>query len=188
MEGKMFNLIEVKIPYEPNKRLGHAIDTAMGQSDDWVLILDHDVFIGLNPYWYDICLDAINKVGHKAGWITCLTNQIGCPLQKLEYRSNNINDHFELAESIYKKNKGKILDITERAKKWKLSGFFILTHVEAYNDIKNKFGIPGDKFIGWDNYYNDRLIEAGYTLHLMQDLYVFHGYRRLWKKEKWGLA
>lgn len=191
--------IDTRIPFEPGKRLGLAINRAMETVEDWCLILDHDVFISLNPFWYQICQNAINEVGEDAGWITCCTNQIGCPLQKADYSiekgdynyrkdydSKDMNMHFALAEELYKNNKGKIKDITEIAKRWKLSGFFILTRREVYDEAKEIFGFKDDKFIGWDNYYSDRLIELGYKLYLMQDLYVFHGYKRLWKNEEWG--
>lgn len=191
--------IDVRIPWEPGKKLGFAINRMMDTVEDWALILDHDTFISLNPHWYEICLNAIKKVGHNAGWITCTTNQIGCPLQKADYNhavkdynyskkfdTNSMGSHFELGERIYKENKGQVLDITEQAKKWKLSGMFILTHKKAYNDVKEKFGLPDDKFLGWDNYYNDRLLELDYKMYLMQDLYIYHGYKRLWKNEDWG--
>ena len=191
--------IDVKIPWQPGKKLGYAINRAMETVQSWVLILDHDVFLSLNPYWYDICINAIKKVGQTAGWITCTTNQIGCPLQKAdynhakkdynyssEYDTHDFRRHFELSEEIYKRNKGKVLDITDQARRWKLSGFFILTNAHVYYHVKKKFGLPNDKFLGWDNYYNDRILELGYKIFLMQDLYVFHGYKRLWKNKEWG--
>jgi len=192
--------IDVKIPWEPNKRLGYAINRAMDTVEDNVLILDHDVFLSLNPHWYQICQNAIDTLKDKKwGWITCITNQIGCPIQKAdysiekgdfnyskEYDKNDMNKHFELAEMLYNKNKGKIEDITKIAERWKLSGMFILTNKKAYDDVKKEHGFPNDKFIGWDNYYNDRLLQLGYSLHLMKDLYVYHGYKRLWKNGTWG--
>jgi len=193
------SFIDVKIPFEPGKRLGYAISRAMETVEDWVLILDHDVLVSLNPYWYQICQRAINEVGEDAGWITCVTNKIGCPLQKADYSieggdyrynkdydSRTMDMHFALAEELYKNNCGKIKDITEIAKRWKLSGFFILTRKKVYMDVKEKCGLPDDKFLGWDNYYNDRLLALGYKLYLMQDLYVYHGYKRLWKNTDWG--
>lgn len=191
--------IDVRIPYEPGKRLGYAINRMMETVEGWCVILDHDVFLSLNPHWYEICQNAIKQVGEDAGWITCCTNKIGCPLQKADYSieksdynyrkdydSTSMDMHFALAEELYKNNKGKIKDITEIAKRWKLSGLFILTHRDVYDCIKNRHGFPDDKFLGWDNYYSDRLIEEEYKLYLMQDLYVYHGYKRLWKNSDWG--
>ena len=191
--------IDVKIPWEPGKKLGYAINRSMDTVDGWVLILDHDVFLSLNPLWYKICQNAIEKVGNDAGWLTCSTNAIGCPLQKADFShkqmeflyskrfdSSNMNDHFNIAQEIYRKHQGEVIDITESAKRHKLSGLFILTHKTVYDRVKSMFGFPDNKFLGWDNYYNDRLIDLGYRLYLMKDLYVYHGYKRLWKKEEWG--
>jgi len=181
--------IETIVPYEPNYQLGFAITRAMQKIDNWVLILDQDVFLSLNPHWYNICLAAIEKYGYSAGWITCVTNAIGCPLQKARHEkmgSDCMAHHFQIAEDIYKANKGKTVDITEESKHWRLSGLFILTHKKAYFDVKEKFGIPDNKFIGWDNYYNLRLVVLGYKIISMQDLYVYHGYKRLWKNAEWG--
>jgi len=191
--------IDVKIPFEPGKKLGYAVNRAMETVEGWVLILDHDVFLSLNPFWYQICLNAIAAVGHNAGWITCSTNAIGCPLQKADFSlkkmeflfnkkfdSSNMNDHFSLAQEIYREHQGKVINITEEARRHKLSGLFILTHKNVYDRVKNKFGMPDSKFIGWDNYYNDRILELDYQIYLMKDLYVYHGYKRLWKNESWG--
>ena len=191
--------IDVRIPWEPGKRLGFAINRAMDTVRDWVLILDHDVFLSLNPNWYEICQNAIEKVGHGAGWITCTTTNIGNPSQKAAFNidpndfpympnfgTTDIDMHFKLAQDIYRANKGKVVDITELSKKRKLSGFFILTHKTAYEKVKKNYGLPDDKFLGWDNYYADRLMNCGYKLYIMKDLYVWHGYRRLWKNPSWG--
>lgn len=190
-------MIEVKIPFAPKEQLGYAVSKCMETVEDWVLILDHDVFLSLNPHWYDICEKAIKKVGHKAGWITCYTNNIGCPIQKLKAKAGYEDDmgyHYSQAEDVYTvwnardDSKDYITDITEAAKRWKLSGFFILTHKAAYNTVKEKFGLPDNKFIGWDNYYSDRLLDCGYKMYRMDDLYVYHGYKRLWKNKEWGMG
>ena len=173
--------IDVRIPWEPGKRLGFAINRAMDTVRDWVLILDHDVFLSLNPNWYEICQNAIEKVGHRAGWITCTTTNIGNPSQKAAFNidpndfpympnfgTTDIDMHFKLAQDIYRANKGKVVDITELSKKRKLSGFFILTHKTAYEKVKKNYGLPDDKFLGWDNYYADRLMNCGYKLYIMK--------------------
>jgi len=197
MDSKIF--IDVKIPFEPGKKLGYAINRAMNTVDGWVLILDHDVFLSLNPLWYQICQAAIEAVGYDAGWITCSTNAIGCPLQKADFSikqmeflfnkkfdSSNMNDHFALAQEIYREHQGEVINITAEARRHKLSGLFVLTHRNVYDRVKHMFGIPDNKFLGWDNYYNDRVIELGHQIYLMKDLYVYHGYKRLWKNGVWG--
>ena len=94
--------IDVRIPWEPGRRLGYACNRMMKTVEDWVLILDWDVLL-LNVNWYDMCLKAIEKVGHNAGLISFLTKRIGCPLQKagvlktpiiLQYTWNMLNDFY----------------------------------------------------------------------------------------------
>ena len=181
--------LTTRIPYEPGKMLGYAYKKEMETVKDWCLFVDHDVFLSLNPFWNDICRNAIEQVGHTAGLITCYTNAIGCPLQKIPTvpsLKDDMNYHFALAEKVYSRNKGQVIDITDEAKKWKLSGMFILTHKEAFQKVLSLYDLPDNKFLGFDNYYGDRLRECGYRLYRMNDLYVYHGYKRLWKNGTWG--
>jgi len=184
--------LTTRIPYYPGKRLGGAYLNEITTVKDWVLFLDHDVFLSLNPYWNDICRSAIERVGHKAGWITCKTNRIGCPLQKAKDIPKGMDDmawHFKYAEELYKRNKGLITECTD-IEGWKFSGFFILTSKEAFTKVKvlstGSKALPENKFIGFDNWYYDRLIECGFKTYIMEDLYVYHGYKRLWKDGSWG--
>jgi len=191
--------IETIVPYEPEKKLGYAIKRAFKKVENWALVLDHDVFVSLNPLWYEICMNAISKMWYQAGWIACSTNQIGCPLQKADYNfeienynyskkydTNDMTNHFEIAEKIYKERKGQIKDITEQAKKHPLSGFFMLTHKQTFDEVMSKFDLSDNKFIGFDTWYCARLIDLGYKIYIMRDLYVYHGYKRLWKNKEWG--
>ena len=184
--------IETIIPFEPRQRLGFALKRAFEKVDDWALVLDHDVFLSLNPLWYEICLNAIKKLGYQAGWITCYTNNIGCPLQKNHLHgadsaeSTDMKYQFYIAEDLYKKNRGQILDITNEIKKHPLSGFFMLTHRQAFDRVMEQFELKDDKFIGFDTWFSARLVELGYKIYIMQDLYVYHGYKRLWKNKEWG--
>jgi len=181
--------LTTRIPYEPEKMLGYAYKTEMETVKDYVIWLDHDVLIGLNPLWNDICRNAIEQVGNDAGIITCYTNRIGCPLQKMptvETKKDDLNYHFELAEKVYKTNKGKITDITDDAKRWKISGFFILTSKKVFSKVAAMYDLPDSKFLGFDNWYGQRVIDLGYKIYRMDDLYVLHTYKRLWKNGTWG--
>lgn len=169
--------IDVRIPWEPGRRLGYACNRMMKTVEDWALILDWDVML-LNVNWYDICLSAINKVGHDAGLISCVTNRIGCPLQKQPcHDTDDLAYHYTLADEVAKTHAGILEDVTDKPNK--LSGLFFLTHREAWDKVG---GVPDEKFIGMDNFYHDRIKEAGYHVYIMRDLYVFHNYRRQWKQ------
>lgn len=169
--------IDVRIPWEPGKRLGYAFNRMMKTVEDWVLVLDWDVLL-LNVNWYDMCMKAIEDVGHKAGIITCLTNRIGCPLQKAHVSpmDDDIGNHVKFAQQQYEWCNNIMVDVTGES--WKVSGMFVLTHREAYEKVGP---VPDDKFLGLDNWYGDRLKEAGYRIFIMHGLYVFHNYRRQWK-------
>lgn len=169
--------IDVRIPWEPGKRLGFAFNRMMQTVSGWVLILDWDVAL-LNINWYDICLKTIEKVGDNAGLISCLTNRIGCLLQKAKDCPSNddIESHRIYAKALELQSRNYIIDVT--GEQWKLSGMFFLTNKKVYEKIGP---VPNDKFIGLDNWYHDRVKEAGYKIYIMTNLYVYHGYKRLWK-------
>ncbi len=171
--------IDVRIPWEPGKRLGYAFNRMMETVAGWVLVLDWDV-LQLDINWYDKCLNAIKVVGDDAGLISCVTNRIGCPLQKSHSDKNNsnIDYHLGFSKSLSDRYTGIIEDVTEH--KWKLSGFFFLTNKSVYEKIGP---VPDDRFVGLDNWYHDRVKEAGYRIYIMHDLYVFHNYKRQWKKQ-----
>lgn len=170
--------IDVRIPYEPGKALGYSCNRALETVEDWVLILDHDVFL-VNPHWYDISLRAIETVGHAAGFITCVTNAIGCPLQRAHVgNSQDMDFHLQTAMEIETAQSGIVEEIN--GTRHVFSGFFILTHKKAWLDA----GGFENKFIGMDNAYHRAVVRAGYKAYVMRDLYVYHRYKRLWKKEE----
>ena len=172
--------IDVRIPWDDKRRLGFAINRAMETVEDWVLILDSDV-LPITPVWYHIALDTIARVGHEAGWITCYTNKIGSPLQKAPGcpKGENMDEHFQYAKQLYLERKDSIIEPSHP--KFKYSGFFMLTHKEAFNKVTSQFDLPENKFLGYDNWYFDRLKNCGYKTYLMESVYFYHSYRRLWK-------
>jgi GT2 family glycosyltransferase len=177
--------IDVYIPYEPCSRLGRAYNRAMEQSKDWVLFLDHDLFL-CNPNWYDICLDAIKKIGKRAGWITCMTNNIPANYQRADIIMSGVPENNDLVQHI---NYAKRLDkqfngIYEEAKEsgGKLPdfcGYFILTHKEAWQKAG---GFKDDFYV--DCWYGWALYKAGYKLIRIPGLYVYHLGNE--KKKLWG--
>jgi len=170
--------IDVRIPWEPGKRLGFACNRMFKTVDDWGLILDWDVTL-LSLDWYDKCVAAIEAAGDNAGLISCMTNRIGCPLQKLALsghvrNSDDLQIHYGISDTL---PRGALIeDVTNSSHK--LSGLFFLTRRGVWDAVG---GVPDDKFIGMDNYYHDRVRAAGYRIFIIKNLYVFHGYRRVWK-------
>jgi glycosyltransferase involved in cell wall biosynthesis len=172
--------VPVVIAYAPQQKIGYAYNREMAYIDDWVVFIDYDVML-LNPHWYDICLNAIQKVGHDAGWITCYTNRIGNQNQALSIDNINSHDikyHQLIAKKMYDTKRGKILDLT--SKPGELSGMFILTNKKAWKVVG---GFKEEGFYGIDNDYSRKLKAAGFHLYLMQDLYVYHSYFRFVMKD-----
>lgn len=175
--------IQAGIPWEPGRRLGAAVNRYMETVSDWALILDWDVSL-VNLRWYDICLEHIGRLGPTAGLLSCVTNRIGCPIQRapgVDTATDDMEYHRRFALDIERAHAGQAEDVTDG--RWKLSGLFFLTHRSVWDKIKPA---PAGKFIGFDNWYHDRVQEAGYRIYVMRDLYVYHGYRRQWKTDRAG--
>jgi glycosyltransferase involved in cell wall biosynthesis len=163
------------IPHLPGKALGEAYNYAMESvNDDWILFIDRDVLI-LNPNWYDLSIEAIKEHGKEAGWITCLTNRIGCHWQRPETYGlivDKTNDDIKYHMRIAKECESKFEDSKYHYPTYApLSGHFILTNKEAW---KSAQGFA----LGWgcDNAYDKDLRGAGYKLVVMKQLYVYHMY------------
>lgn len=170
------------IPWAPERRLGEAYNYFMGRVEDWGLVLDWDVAL-VNVHWYDLCLAAI-AANPDAGLITCLTNRIGCPLQKAPDApaSDNIEEHRSYAYLRQRDHDARVLDYTDQ-QRWWLSGFFYLIRRRVWDEIAPA---PPEKFLGLDNWIHARIRERGHPILVMQGLYVYHRYGRDWKHEQGG--
>lgn len=167
--------LPVVIVYAPQQRVGYAYNREMGRIEDWVIFIDYDVLL-LNPYWYPICVNAIEQVGKDAGWITCYTNRIGCRHQALgieHVENHDIKYHNEIAKRMYATRRGRIRDLTD--KPGHLSGMFIMTNKRAWRAVG---GFKEEGFYGIDNDYCRRLRQKGFRIYQMEDLYVYHAYLR----------
>lgn len=169
--------IDVRIPYEPNGKLCTACNRIMETTQaPWVLILDHDVYL-CNPFWYQICLHTVSKIGYKAGWITCVTNNIANGKQLapgVNRKTDDLIYHINFGAEIWKKNGLSVKRVSGN-----LSGLFILTHKQAWLDAGGFKSRGGNEMCVDTNYAKD-LQEAGYKLYVMTGLYVYH----YWKVRK----
>jgi len=168
-----------KIEGQSRTNIGEAYNRLMKTVDDWVCFLDHDI-LQLNPSWYYMCLSAIERVGHTAGWITGVTNAIACPNQLCADapKNQNIEFHMKFAKQQYKKFGDHLHLIDPKKCGLEFSGFMILTHKQAWE----KTGGFMDGFLGVDNNYFRRVTGAGYKTYVMPGLYMYHTYglKKLW--------
>jgi GT2 family glycosyltransferase len=178
------------IPYEPARRIGTAYNKECAALDagDWIIFIDFDVMI-MNPYWPEICNDAIEKHGHLVGLFTCFTNRIGCRLQvappvagftpqngNWDHKLTNTYDimwHFKYSKDLYDRNRGRVVDMTKA--KGRFSGFFLVTSKKVWEKVG---GFKTDSFFHVDVDYYDKVKKAGYHTALIADLYCFHMYQR----------
>lgn len=170
--------IEIKIPWGKDGNLGAAYNRLMRTVDDWVCFLDHDI-LQLNPNWYHMCLDAVTKVGHSAGWITGTTNAIACSLQHKPTapRNHNLMAHMDFAKQQYNTH-GNKLELIAPKVPLPFSGFMILTHREAWQETGGFI----DGFLGVDNDYYKKIEGLGYDRYVMPGLYMYHIYGA---KKRW---
>jgi len=183
------NMIEAKIPYGLNGDLAGAYNSNMeSAATNWVLLMDQDVFL-CNPYWYEMCIEAINFVDNsKVGLITCTTSFLdthkgpkirSCQIPDREVGTSNIEEHIDLAKELYQKHGIKLQKVTS----YKIAGFFMLVNKSIWEEVKFKSINTGVQGIDWN--FCKRLLDQGYQIYEMPGLYVFHrrGMRKMnWKK------
>ena len=129
-----------------------------------------------------MCLNAVDTLGHRAGWITGMTNAIACPAQLSTDapKGDNIMAHMQHAKKLYTKHGNTIKLIDHETIRIPFSGFMILTHKKAWEEA----GGFDDGFLGVDNYYFNKLTHAGYKTYVMPGLYMYHIYHN---KRQWNV-
>lgn len=178
--------IDIIVPWGIDGNLGGAYNRSMRECvKDWVCFMDHDI-LQLNPNWYKMIVDAVNLLGHKAGWITGTTNAIACVNQiyKEAPATDDIVSHMKFAKYIYTKHQNTIIEVnpddsTKLGCLQLFSGFLIVTHKKAWEAV----GGFKNGFLGVDNEYCKALRRHNYGLFVLPGLYMYHLYRTkmIWK-------
>jgi len=169
--------ITTYIPYGINENLANAYNQCILAADtEWVLLLDHDVFISLNPKWYEMCLKAIENVDDSVGMITCLEyGRNGFDIEGPN--SDCLEVHIEYAREVYKKYGNTLVEADDS----KMAGFFML--VRKSLNKKYPFLSMGKGVNKIDHNFCKRIMEDDYKIMIMKGLYVYH--RRGVRKLKW---
>jgi GT2 family glycosyltransferase len=165
--------IDVMIPYEPGGKLGWDYNRIMKEAKhDWVLLLDHDVFLSLNPNWYHICQQVIENEKN-VGIFTCKTNAHHSNTGQQDPdapESNDILEHIEFSRKIWDRYQYSCSDMG------KISGFFMLVNKIAWQKAG---GFPGKAMFKEDWGFSRKVKQAGYRLSLINGLYVYHLKKRI---------
>ena len=171
-------MIDVRIPYSTERNLGDAYNRAIQSSEsNWVLLLDHDVFLALSPRWYEICIHTISK--HNPALASCWTCKTGSALPWIAYQdspdSTDIQDHVQTAQRIYNQYQMSVTEIE------KVTGFFMLINKSVWKSVGG-FPAKGISQEDWD--YSKKLTDAGHKIFRMDGMYVYHHKARSWLKTK----
>ena len=176
--------IDVYIPYALDGNLAECYNDIMAESlSEWVLIVEHDVFLACNPHWYEMCVVAVEKAPTNMGLITCVTSSRkirDLRPQGATFRRpgcDDLNEHVKMAKRNYKKHGNEI----EVHNTKYMAGFFMLVRKTAWRKVK--FEDQGKGVHKVDHAFCKALMEAGYTIGVMKGLYVYH--RRKVRELKW---
>lgn len=165
--------IDVRIPYEPGGRLGQDYNRIMATTPcEWVLFLDHDVMLALNPHWYHLCQRAIEQ--RRFGLATCWTNAPHSNTgQQWISGAETIDEHRQIARNVHSQYGYALTDLD------KASGFFMLVNKQAWSAVG---GFPGVGMFREDWQFCAKLRRAGWAIVRIDGLYVYHAKHR---QESW---
>jgi len=177
--------IEVKIPFDQNCQLASAYNRALSEgTSEWVLFLDHDVFLCCNPHWYQMCVIAIKSLESdpKAVSIGCIAGGETHKRGRADVlsRSDSIGEHIKLAQKAYNDHGNKLVRLEKH-----VTGFFLLLNRKIALEIgfrQQRLGRIGNIDID----FGERALAAGYHNYLMRGLHVYHR-RRISKMNKYTL-
>jgi len=164
--------VDVHIPFDENNRLALAYNRALANSKaDWVLFLDHDVFL-CNPLWYEMCLHAIKTlevVDPKTACVTCVCGGERHKRTMKEHGSpeTDIEKHIMYSKNLYKKFGTSLIQLQEHA-----AGFFLLLNRKialkiGFRQVKNSIN-------NIDQDFGQQVLKAGFHIYQMSGLYVYH--------------
>lgn len=160
------------IPYDIGGNLGREYNSIMqNTTHEWIGFADHDLFFA-NPQWYLMFSHAIKNLPD-AGFISCKTNRVGCPLQKAgAERNNDIEYHRRRAKELHTEYWNDYEDVTQS--QFVPSGLVFVTSRKAWQEVG---GFRESGIIGVDTNYVNKLKRAKYKIIILRGLYVFHWYR-----------
>jgi hypothetical protein len=144
----------------------------LNTDEEWVGFQDHDKMF-LNHHWHGLFESAIKKADNP-GLITCMTNRVGCPLQRVsnvDRYNHDIFYHRRVAENKHNEFGDELIDITDS--QFNPSALVFTTSKKAWKHV----GGFDNGFLGVDTKYAGRLKKAGYKIYMMPGLYVYHWYR-----------
>lgn len=170
----MSNKVFFTSAWDNTKNVGKYYNEFMGKlnADEYACITDADVMLELTHDYGTIIYNYIDK--YPDAVLTCRTNRIGCPWQKLEnipINNHNIDFHREIA----RRQRSKCYTVKDGSKEtFPFSGFFMLIKKAIWEEV-GKF--KEDGMLGIDNDFFFKLQQHNKRILVMEGLYVYHQYR-----------
>ena len=161
--------IDVKVPYEPGKKLAFAYNRALSETTaPWVLLLDHDISL-VNPQWYEVCLQVIERLKDtRVGLITCVTSGKTRAFQQSSFtNTDRMEYHIKKALQVYEQYGNQVIKVNTT-----ITGFFMLVKRAVWEQVKFKDMGHGVNKVDID--FSSRVLRAGYSIYVMKGLYVYH--------------
>jgi cellulose synthase/poly-beta-1,6-N-acetylglucosamine synthase-like glycosyltransferase len=162
-------------PYSQEKKIGKALNefcSIVPNDDDWIVLQDGDILY-LTPTWGKLIYESLKFNGDQFGLIGCYTNR----LRGLHQLHNNeisndheIRYHFGIAKE-YELRESKVNDINGLG----VAGLFMAFKKSTWKQV-NGFD---EESIAFDTIFNQKVKALGYKTGLINNLYIYHGYR-LW--------
>jgi glycosyltransferase involved in cell wall biosynthesis len=162
------------IPFAPQgfrQNLGRAYNAYMAllEEDEWALFLDHDAMF-LDRDWLSRAKRIIRE--HPSfGLLTCRTNRINNPFQKVEGHEDihDLDHHARLTEALWETHATRVTDVSFGKS---ISGVILLLSKQAWRE--SPFS---DGFLSVDNKIHRSVRNAGGKVGIAEGLFVYHFYR-----------
>lgn len=170
----MTNKIFFTQPWDNSKSYGKYCNEFMSllPDDAYACFTDGDVMLDLTKDYGTIIYNYVAK--YPEAVLTCRTNRIGCPYQKLtgiNERNHDIVYHKQIAQ----REKLKLYTITDISKEtMPFSGMLMVIKKSIWQSVG---GFKWGGMLGIDNDFFFRLQENNKQILIMDGLYVYHQYR-----------
>lgn len=167
-----FSPVTVHVAYGLTPELGKVYNELMEKAQtEWVLFLDHDLFI-CNPHWYRLtCL--ATQACEGAGLISAVCNRLAADrhnqLNLPSKDSDNLADHCSHAKWLYETFGHTFIAVPPSDPPF--SGFYILTNKTAWKTVG---GFKETGFLGVDDHYSGKIASFGFQRYIIPGLYFYH--------------
>lgn len=171
----MINKIFFTQVWDSSKNYGRYANEFMSMlpgDDMYGCLTDSDVTMDLTHEHGTIIYGYVEK--YPEAVLTCMTNRIGCPWQKLvgiNERNHDIAYHQQIAQ----KQKSKLYTITDASKEtFPFSGMLMVIKKSVWKEVG---GFKEEGMLGIDNDFFFKLQAHNKRILVMNGLYVYHQYR-----------